>query len=104
MSEKYPHVFQPITIGPVEVKNRIFIAPHGLMALTSGGPHASLVPSDQWAHYFEERAAAGVGLIIHSLSVPPRVRLAGILYEGSIPAYRAIAERVHRHGAKLFAQ
>src|SRR5207249_268601 len=66
MSAAYPHVFAPITIGPVEVKNRIFIPPHGLLPLSAGGPHGSLVPSDQWAHYFAERAAAGVGLIIHS--------------------------------------
>jgi 2,4-dienoyl-CoA reductase-like NADH-dependent reductase (Old Yellow Enzyme family) len=72
MSERYPNVLSPITIGPVQVRNRVY--------------------------------AAGVGLIVHSLSVPPRVRLAGPLYESSIPAFRAIAERVHQHGTKLFAQ
>ena len=79
MGGPYPRVFSPIKIGPVDVRNRVYIPPHGLLSLVSGGAHGSLVPSDQWAHYFGERAANGVGLIIHSLTVPPRVRMAGPL-------------------------
>lgn len=104
MSARYPHVFMPLTIGPVEVKNRIYMPPHGLGSLTVGGAHGSLYPSNEWAHYFAERAANGVGLIIHSNQVLPRVRLASPIYEGSVPAYRAIANLVHENGAKIFSQ
>ena len=102
--KKYPRVFSPMRIGPVEVSNRIYMPPHGLLPLTVGGPHASLVPSDQWGHYFAERAAGGVGLIVHSLSVPPRPRQASPLYSEAMPAYQVVADMVHRHGTKLFAQ
>jgi 2,4-dienoyl-CoA reductase-like NADH-dependent reductase (Old Yellow Enzyme family) len=101
---KYPLVFRPLRIGPVEVRNRVYMPPHGLGALTVGGAHGSLYPSDQWAHYFAERAANGVGLIIHSNQILPRVRLAGPIYEESIPAYSAVAAMVHKHGARIFSQ
>ena len=51
MSGSYPHVFSPISIGPVEVRNRFYLPPHGIHSLTAGGPHGSLVPSTDWAHY-----------------------------------------------------
>lgn len=104
MSSRYPHVFSPIKIGPVDVRNRVYMPPHGLLALVAGGPHGSLVPSDQMAEYFAERAENGVGLLFHSLTAPPRVRMSCALYEESIPAFRAVADMVHRHGAKIMAQ
>jgi hypothetical protein len=62
----YPHVFAPISLGPVEVKNRFYLSPRGVPYAAGAGP------SDAYAHYFAERAAGGCGLTIQSLATLPR--------------------------------
>jgi 2,4-dienoyl-CoA reductase-like NADH-dependent reductase (Old Yellow Enzyme family)/pyruvate/2-oxoglutarate dehydrogenase complex dihydrolipoamide dehydrogenase (E3) component len=100
----YPHVFTPLEIGPMRVPNRIFMPPHGI-PLVAPGPHGTRVPSEDFAHYYAERAAAGVALFGHSLSVLPL--LGGLpcpAYEESIPSFATVAEMVHEHGARIFGQ
>jgi 2,4-dienoyl-CoA reductase-like NADH-dependent reductase (Old Yellow Enzyme family)/thioredoxin reductase len=103
VTSDYARVLSPVRIGPVEVRNRLYMSAHGL-PLVAGGPHGSMVPSDDYAFYFEERARGGVGLIFHSMSAFPRDWLSCPRYAESVPSFRAVAEHVHRHGAKLFAQ
>ena len=103
ISQRYPHVISPINIGPVEVRNRLYMPPHGL-ALTAAGPHGSAVPSDDCAYYYAERVEAGVGLVFHSLSTIPRHRLASPLYEDSVPHFKAVADMVHAAGGKIMGQ
>ena len=103
MSTKYPHVFQPLKIGPIEVPNRFYFSPHGnpgwVLAVNGS-------PSEDYAAYYAERAAGGVGLLIHSMIAIPR----GYFQRQSphsadtIPSFRAVAEGVHKNGAKIFAQ
>jgi 2,4-dienoyl-CoA reductase-like NADH-dependent reductase (Old Yellow Enzyme family) len=99
--DRYPHAFTPIRIGPVEVRNRVFMPAHGI-PLIVGGPRGTKVPSDDYAHYFAERAAGGVGLLFHSM-ISGAGAFNSPLQEESIPSFRAVAEAVHRHGAKIFA-
>ncbi len=66
-AERYPHVFQPIRIGAVEVRNRIFMSPHGIPLETANAEHATHhQPAAEHAYYFAERAAGGVGLILQA--------------------------------------
>ena len=102
MSQTYPHVFTPIRIGPIEVPNRFYMASHGV-ALNVQGQSESTVPSADFVAYYEERAAGGVGLLFHSVPILPRGR-AGAFHAENLPAFRAVVEAVHRHGAALFAQ
>jgi 2,4-dienoyl-CoA reductase-like NADH-dependent reductase (Old Yellow Enzyme family)/pyruvate/2-oxoglutarate dehydrogenase complex dihydrolipoamide dehydrogenase (E3) component len=100
----YPHVFSPLRIGPMAVANRIFMPPHGI-PLVAPGPHGTRVPSEDFAHYYAERAAAGVALFGHSLSVLPL--LGGLpcpAYEEAIDSFAAVADMVHEHGARIFGQ
>ena len=57
--------------------------------------------------YYGRRAEGGFGLLIHAMSTMPK-RAGGSLttpyLERTIPSFRAVAEAVHRHGAKLFAE
>ena len=53
-AQKYPHVFSPIRLGPVEVKNRFYFSPHGNPLSVGMGP------SDGFAYYYAERAARRV--------------------------------------------
>jgi 2,4-dienoyl-CoA reductase-like NADH-dependent reductase (Old Yellow Enzyme family)/thioredoxin reductase len=104
MSDRYPNVFRPIDIGPVTVPNRFYLPPHGV-PLVSAGPHGSSVPSSFFVEYYRERARGGVGLLVHSVTVPPFTRrLACAAYAGSVPAFAAVADAVHEEGAKIFAQ
>jgi len=103
MSERYPHLFSPIRIGPVDVPNRFYVGSHS-NPLAAPGKHGSAVPSEAMARYYGERAAAGVGLLIHSLPVLPRFGRQTPYYEESVDSFRAVAEHIHQYGAKLFGQ
>ncbi len=102
---QYEHVFTPIKIGDLELRNRVYIPPHG-MHLTAPGPSAHMVPSVEYAAYFRERAANGVGLIMHSMTVmrggthpidsPADAR--------AIPSFKAVVDGVHAEGCKMFAE
>lgn len=100
-AEKYPHVFAPIRLGPVEVKNRFYFSPHGNPLSVGMGP------SDAFAYYYAERAAGGCGLTLHSINVMPK-RVGGSSLspwqEDSIPSFQGAADVVHEHGAKIFGQ
>ena len=99
MNERYPHVFSPLKIGPVEVRNRFYFSAHGTPLTAENSP------SDDAAYYFGERAAGGVALIMHSLSVGVR-QIARISpqSESTIDSFAGLAEHVHERGAKIFGQ
>ncbi|GAA1859127.1 FAD-dependent oxidoreductase [Pseudonocardia ailaonensis] len=100
MSEHYPNIVEPIRLGPVELPNRLYFGPHGNPLEVGRGP------AEDFAAYYGERAANGVGMLIHSLPLFPRAGIGRACpsVDESVPAFAAVAERVHSHGAKLFAQ
>ena len=55
----YETLFSPMKIGPVEMKNRVVMAPM-LMGLGSFDG----APTKEMTEYYEERAKGGAGLII----------------------------------------
>jgi 2-enoate reductase len=107
MEEVSRHLFKPIHIGSVEIKNRIALAPMGLGSLinTDGslGPRA--------VDYYIERVRGGVGLIItHACKVEneidplrPGTGFPVITYTGVGP-WSELADAAHAFGAKLFIQ
>jgi 2,4-dienoyl-CoA reductase-like NADH-dependent reductase (Old Yellow Enzyme family) len=108
--ERYPHVFDPIRLGPVEIPNRIYMAPHGLpldTPIPGLGSHGE--PSAEHAFYFAERAAGGTGLIFHSTLLGPFADIANYIHatpgiDEAIPSYAKVAELVHDQGAKIMAE
>lgn len=101
MHPRYPKVFSPIRLGPVELPNRYYFSPHGL-PLTVG-----TAPSNDLTAYVTERVRdGGCGLVILSCTVHDR----GRHYQpcpypaSSIPAFRALADATHAAGGKIFAQ
>ena len=96
-------LFEPITLGRVEIRNRVVMTGHGT------GMAKDYLPTDQHVAYYRERAIGGVGLIgmafpqIHPTSqdVPgePRAWLPEI-----VPGLRQISEAVHEHGARIVMQ
>ncbi|MFV8819285.1 FAD-dependent oxidoreductase [Haliea sp. E17] len=101
MHNKYPHVFSPVKLGPVEITNRFYFAPHGT-ALAVGSK-----PSQDFAHYKAARVRnGGCGLVIASTVVHERGRIyqPSPFPEENIPDFQAMADEVHAAGGKIFAQ
>lgn len=102
---KYPHLFTPMHIGPIAIKNRLVMT-----AMCVGLAAHDGAVSDALAAYYEERAAGGTGLVITECT---RVNETDAVSHSSMlsmshdryikPLHRAV-ERVHAHGAKLFVQ
>jgi 2,4-dienoyl-CoA reductase-like NADH-dependent reductase (Old Yellow Enzyme family)/NADPH-dependent 2,4-dienoyl-CoA reductase/sulfur reductase-like enzyme len=115
----YPNVYEPIRIGPVEVKNRLYQTPHGSSAgfappaygllghiyakdPTDGSP----IPHPDAIDYYEERARGGVGLIIMG-HIEVQKGDSGrwhLTTQGGIDAFKPLTERVRSHGTKIMAQ
>jgi len=100
---QYRYLFNPLTIGPVTVANRIVFAAH----LTNYAEHGR--PSEQHAAYYAARAAGGAGLIIteeHSVHPTdwPYEKMIHGFHDDVVPGYRRITEAVHAHGVPIFAQ
>lgn len=98
------HLFSPITLRNLTIRNRIFQSAH-VTALGEKG-----LPTDRHVRYFEARAKGGVGLIVQEGTVvSPHAQF----HEKSFvqgwkdeisPWLEKIVEAVHAHGAKMFLQ
>ena len=98
------HLFKPINIAGVELKNRVFISPHNVQYARPDG-----TPSDRNLNYFVERAKNGVALIIADGSYfmkegrTFRCQL-GIYEDRLIPSWRRLSDAVHKAGARFGIQ
>jgi 2,4-dienoyl-CoA reductase-like NADH-dependent reductase (Old Yellow Enzyme family) len=92
---RYPHLFQPITIGNVELKNRIVRSAHG-----------TLLSGEGLIAYHEARARGGVAMsTLEATSVHPSAPSVTPLHKDEvIPIYQEIADRMRPYGMKVFAQ
>lgn len=98
-------LFSPLKIGNVEIKNRIVMAPM-MMGFGQFNGNAT----EKMINYYEERAKGGTGLIITEIT---RVNdLTGASSFGQLAASKdrniesisCLAERMHKHGAKIFVE
>ena len=99
----FPHLFSPLKVGGMEVRNRIVSTGHDTVMAHDG--HVT----DRLVAYQEARARGGAGLIVAQVSgVHETARYtAHILMatsDDAIPGYAKLAEAVHRHGAKICGQ
>jgi len=96
---KYPNVFSSIKIGPVEIPNRFYFAPHGLnLALGTE-------PSNDFPYYSAERVRGGCGLVITSLNLHGKVFGMPSPYpQRNVRSFQAMADAIHHEGGKIFGQ
>ncbi|WP_108881302.1 oxidoreductase [Anderseniella sp. Alg231-50] len=99
----FKHLFTPHKIRACEFRNRIFSTAHQTILARDG------VPGDDMVAYHETRARGGAGLIVMESSRPNSDEVSASYYLDSstddcIPGYRRVAEAVHRHDTRLFAQ
>ena len=100
----FDSLFTPFSIGKMEIKNRLIMAPMGTYAAAMDGSC-----SDTLARYFEERAKGGVGAIITSSQyLTPKVAqgIYGMYFDSKriVPHLTGLTERIHCYGAKAIAQ
>lgn len=106
----FPHLFQPLRIGPVTVRNRIYMTPHTLCYGDQLPGETVFVYSDRHVAYYGERARNGVGLIItESNFVAPTADyhpfpLTHMYDPRAVEPLRRVTREVHRHGSKFFVQ
>jgi dimethylglycine catabolism A len=98
---KYPNIFSPIQLGPVEIPTRFFFAPHG-SALSAGTK-----PSDDLVAYSAERVkGGGCGLVIVAMVAHERgrTRQPSPHPPENIAAFRVFTDAIHAAGGKVFGQ
>lgn len=102
---KYEKLFSPMKIGGCEIKNRIVMPP---MMMGFGGPDGK--PTEMLMDYYEERAKGGTGLIMTEITRvnddhgAAAFNQLAMSHDYHIEPMREMADRIHRHGAKLFVQ
>ena len=98
---RYPHLFTPVSLGPVELAHRVIIPGHSMVHGDSSG-----VITDRYHTYLVRRAAGGAALVgIESAPVhPDSLTWTGQLElwrDGIIDSLARTAEAVHAEGSKL---
>jgi 2,4-dienoyl-CoA reductase-like NADH-dependent reductase (Old Yellow Enzyme family) len=93
----------PITIGGVEIRNRIYRPPHQMHMCEMGRV------TERFIAYHEARAAGGTGLIIlEAAPVHPKAasspKILSIWNDEVIEGLAKLAERMSAHGTKTFIQ
>lgn len=109
----YTHLFTPIQVNSVFIKNRIVMAPMGNITMCDESGR----PNEQMVDYLVERAKGGVGLITTGLipftfGVDPSLIEPGDLTyfpridnsRTNFAGWRDLAQGVHAYGSKVFIQ
>jgi len=100
---KFPHLFSPLKVGSVTLKNRIFSTGHDTLLARQYAVGEELVA------YHKARAEGGVGLIVVQVAgVHETARYTGhslmATTDDCIPGYRRLAETLHAYDCKVFGQ
>ncbi len=127
MSQAFDHLFSPVELGPITVKNRIYITPHATMFASDNRDNLA---GERLSYYCAERARGGVGLIEVSmarvtagaadtaiftdshfspLNLGHPMDLTGRFPIGAsdprvVDGYSRLARHVHQYGAKCFIE
>ena len=97
---KYPHLFQPIKIGNLVLKNRIFSAP---TSLNWGAVDGNLTP--ETIAYYEQKAKGGCAVvtmgesIVHTATGKSHDRQIELDNPTSLVSLSQLARAIKRHGA-----
>ncbi len=98
----FDHLFNPLAIGRLKIKNRIVFAPAVLRYANRDG-----TVSDQLVAYYSARASGGAGLVaIEAVyTTPPGFpgRL-GLFDDKHIAGFRRLTDSIHKAGGKVFPE
>jgi N-ethylmaleimide reductase len=95
-------LFTPVRIGPLELVNRVVMAP-----MTRNRAGASDVPQAIAAEYYRQRAAAGL-IVTEASQVSPQGKgypgTPGIYSREQIAGWQGVTDAVHKAGGRIFLQ
>lgn len=105
MSVKFTHLFSPVKIGKVEVRNRIAMMPMGVFSPRLMNPKTGAY-TKEGADYYIERAKGGTGLIITGLvPVIPMPYLNPVNNpEAYVSEMKYLMDGIHQYNSKIFIQ
>ena len=99
---KTSNLFEPFSIGNLQLKNRISLAP-----MTRGRAGAERVPNDMMAEYYFQRSTAGL-LITEATVISKQgigwVDSPGIYTDEMVAGWRNVTERVRPTDTPIFLQ
>ncbi len=98
------YIKKPLKVKNLTIKNRLVVAAMGTSMCNEDG-----TATEQWIRYLEEKAKGGYGLIIpedYAISQEGKGYkfLAGLWNDEQIPSHKEMVDRLHKHGAAVFAQ
>jgi len=101
---QFPHLFSPVTINGMTLKNRAVMPPMG-----TGYGNSDSTVSDRLVAYLARRAQGGTGLIITEIcAIDPRGKgfpnEVGVWNDAFITGLARIPEELHKYGAKVALQ
>ena len=105
MKNDYPHIFSPLTVNNMTIKNRIVMMPMGTNYGEQNGEMSFL-----HINYYEQRAKGGTGLIIvENASIDSPQGSNGttqlrIDHDNYLPRLFKFCENIHRYGTKIAIQ
>ena len=103
MSQEFKHLFSPIKIGPMTVRNRIVASSHATNFMMPIGP-----PTDRAIDYYVSKAKGGVGLIVTQFTsvLPLSTDAPPVIFQSDavIPGYKKLADAVRHEGAGIMVQ
>lgn len=100
MNRKYPHLCQPITLGNITFRNRMFASPIGATDIDK-----DCVPGERTRAFYELRAKGGAAavtmseLVVHPETDGSHMLHLDIATVGSLAAFTYTADSIRRHGA-----
>lgn len=103
MGKSFPKLSEPLKVGPLELKNRIVMAP-----LNNNYTHGGFM-TDLSIDFYVSRARGGAGLIVIEASSVDYPRSRSVLQpaiddDRYIPKFKEIADGAHRYGGKAIVQ
>ncbi len=98
-----PNLFDPITVGDIQLKNRIWMAPLTRCRAVGGGR----APNDLMVEYYTQRASAGL-ILTEATSVTPMgvgyPDTPGIWSDEQVAGWSKVTRAVHAAGGRIFLQ
>lgn len=102
---RYPHLFEPMQLNQLTIRNRIVSTAHAEVYAEGG------LPGERYVRYYEEKAKGGVGLAICGGSSPVAKdspwswwSSVNLSTDAVIEPLNRLAAAMHRHGAKIMIQ
>ncbi|WEJ61627.1 alkene reductase [Thiomicrorhabdus lithotrophica] len=102
MQNPYPHLFTPVKLGAIELKNRIIMAP-----LTRARTEVDHIPTDLMAEHYAQRASGGLIIAEATMAMEGCSSFwkePGIYSDAQIAGWKKVTDAVHAKGGKIVLQ